>query len=176
MTKARGGGIGRRLVAGAVAGAAGTGAMDFVLYQRYRRDGGKETAWYWESAEGVTSWDEASAPGQLGQELERLVTRRPPPDRWARATTNLAHWVTGVGWGVQYGALAGKTSRHPWLRVLALGPVAWLSGYALLGLAKVYKPIWRYDARTLGMDLSAHLVYGATAGAAFAALTRRTGS
>ena len=80
------------------------------------------------------------------------------------------HWATGIGWGVLYGALASTTSRQPWARALALGPVAWLSGYVVLPLAKVYKPIWEYDARTLADDLSAHLVYGAAASAAFAAL------
>ena len=90
----------------------------------------------------------------------------------ARTTTNLVHWATGIGWGVQYGALAVTTSRHPWLGALALGPTVWLAGYALLPLAGVYKPIWEYDARTLGDDLSAHLVFGATTSAVFAALTR----
>ena len=120
----------------------------------------------------MTSWDAASAPGQLGQKLERFVTGHSPPDRWARTTTNVVHWATGIGWGLQYGALAGRTSRHPWIRVLALGPVVWLTGYAILPLAGVYKPIWEYDAWTLGEDLSAHLVYGATTSAVFAALTR----
>jgi hypothetical protein len=165
--------LGRNLAAGALAGAAGTAAMDLLLYRRYRRDGGKHSLWRWESAVDVTSWDEASAPGQLGRKLERFVTGSPPPDDWARTTTNLVHWATGIGWGIQYGALAVRTSRHQWVRALALGPTAWLSGYVLLPLAKVYKPIWEYDARTLSQDLSAHMVYGATTSAAFAVLTRR---
>jgi hypothetical protein len=48
----------------------------------------------------------------------------------------------------------------------------WIAGYAVLPLAGVYKPIWEYDARTLGEDLSAHLVFGAATSAVFAALTR----
>jgi hypothetical protein len=172
VSNARGFGILRHLALGAVAGAVGTAAMDLVQYWRYRREGGKESLWRWELAAGVTSWDEASAPGQVGQELERFVTGRPPPDRWARTTTNLVHWATGIGWGLQYGALAGRTSGHPWVRGLALGPAVWLAGYAVLPLAGVYKPIWEYDARTLGVDLSDHLVFGVTTGAVFAALTR----
>lgn len=172
MRNARGSGIGRHLAAGAVAGAVGTAAMDLLLYRRYRRDGGKEPFERWELAAGVTGWDEASAPGKIGQKLERLVTGRPPPDRWARTTTNVVHWATGIGWGVQYGALAGRTSGHPWIRALALGPAVWIAGYAVLPLAGVYKPIWEYDARTLGEDLSAHLVFGAATSAVFAALTR----
>ncbi|HEX3613213.1 MAG TPA: hypothetical protein VHU88_16105 [Sporichthyaceae bacterium] len=75
-------------------------------------------------------------------------------------------------------ALASEGPREaradpPWLRAAALGPTAWLGSYALLPLAKVYQPIWKYDARTLGKDLSAHLVFGAATGTAFAALTHR---
>jgi hypothetical protein len=162
----------RRLVAGALAGVVGTTAMDLVLYVRYRREGGKDSVYRWEFAGGVTSWEEASAPGQLGQKVERFVTGGPPPDDWARPTTNLVHWATGVGWGLQYGALARRTAAHRWTATLALGPTAWLASYAVLPLAKVYQPIWKYDARTLGRDLSAHLVFGIVTATAFAAFTK----
>ena len=161
-----------RLALGAVSGAVGTAAMDLLWYRRYRRDGGQDSAWRWESVEGVTTWDEASAPGQLGEKVERLVTGHAPPDRWARPTTNLVHWATGAGWGLQYAALTARPSKYPVRRALALGPTAWLAGYVILPLAGVYKPIWDYDARTLGKDLSAHLLYGATTSAAFAVLSR----
>lgn len=164
--------LGRRVVAGAVAGAVGTTAMDLLLYGRYRRDGGKDSFVRWEFAGGVTSWDEASAPGQMGRKVERIVTGAEPPDSWARPTTNLVHWATGIGWGIQYGAIARATGAYPWLRAVALGPSAWISSYVILPLAKVYKPIWAYDARTLADDLSAHLVFGTTTAGAFAALTR----
>ena len=165
-------GLARSLVAGAVAGAVGTAAMDLVLYRRYRSGGGHESPWQWESAADVRTWDQASAPGQLGQKVERLVTRRTPDDVWARPTTNAVHWATGIGWGVQYGALAGLSSKHTWLRALAFGPAAWLAGYVVLPLAGVYKPIWKYDARTLGDDLSVHIVYGLVTAAAFAVVSR----
>jgi hypothetical protein len=162
----------RDLAAGAVAGTAGTAAMDLVWYRRYQREGGKDSFWRWEFGGNVVGWGDVSAPGQLGRKVLRRVTGRRPPDEWARATTNVVHWATGIGWGLQYGALASTTSRHPLMRALALGPAAWLSGYALLPLAKVYKPIWEYDAKTLGKDLSAHMAYGAAASTAFAALMR----
>jgi hypothetical protein len=87
-------------------------------------------------------------------------------------TTNLVHWATGMGWGLQYGALANWPSKHQSLCMLGLGPVAWLASYVILPLAGVYKPIWEYDARTLADDLSAHVVFGTATSAAFAALTR----
>jgi hypothetical protein len=163
----------RDLVAGALAGAIGTAAMDLLLYERYRHADGTDDVWSWEFAGDVKSWDEASAPGQLGRKALRQLTGDEPPDRWARPTTNVVHWATGVGWGVLYGVLAGTKSRRPWLRAVGLGPAAWLSGYVVLPLAKVYKPIWDYDGRTLADDLSAHLVYGGVASAAFWVLTGR---
>jgi uncharacterized membrane protein YagU involved in acid resistance len=103
--------------------------------------------------------------------LRRLLGHE-PPDEWARPATNIVHWATGVGWGVAYGVTATTTSRHRMARALALGPVAWLSGYVVLPLAKVYKPIWEYDARTLADDLSAHMVYGTVVSAVYWTLSR----
>ena len=172
MRNAHSSGLVRHAVRGAIAGAVGTAAMDLLLYSRYRRAEGKDSLVEWEFAGGVMGWDQASAPGQLGQKLERFVMQQPPPDRWARATTNVVHWSTGVGWGLQYGVLASRTIRHPLIRAVALGPVAWLAGYVILPLARVYKPIWTYDARTLADDLSAHLVFGMSTSIAFAAFKR----
>jgi hypothetical protein len=161
--------LGRRLMLGALSGAVGTLAMDALLYRRYRRAGGTDSAWQWESAADVTTWKAASAPGRVGEKVLGLLTADPLPDRWARPTTNAVHWATGVLWGAQFALAAG---RRPLTSALLLGPAAWSTGYLVLPLAGIYRPIWTYDVRTLGRDLSAHLVYGATTSAAFAALHR----
>jgi hypothetical protein len=88
---------GTNLLFGALSGAAGTTAMDLLLYARYRRRGGKDAVWKWEFAEGIKDWDEASAPGQVGRKVGELFAQGPLPDSWARSTTNLVHWATGVG-------------------------------------------------------------------------------
>ena len=173
MRNARDSGIGRHLAAGAVAGAVGTAAMDLLLYRRYRRDGGKEPFERWELAAGVTGWDEASAPGKIGQKLERLVTGRPPPDGGPGPRRTSCTGPRASGGASSTALLAGRTSGHPWIRALALGPLVWLAGYVVLPLAGVYKPIWDYDVQTLREDLSAHLVFGAATSAVFAALTRQ---
>jgi hypothetical protein len=136
--------------------------MDLHLYRQYRSEGGKEPFLRWEFAAGVTNWNEASAPGQVGRRLLRAVTNREPPDKSARSTTNLVHWATGVGWGIQYGVVAPKLMGRPWISGITLGSMVWLSSYAVLGPAMVYKPIWKYDTATLAKDLSAHLIYGST--------------
>ncbi|GAA5141884.1 hypothetical protein [Pseudonocardia adelaidensis] len=173
MSKRRGSGIGSRAIRGMIAGAVGTAAMDLVWFSRYRRGGGKDPLLRWEFGGDVLSWADASAPGQFGQNVERIVTGRQPPEGWARTTTNVVHWATGIGWAVQYSVLAGRPARHPVIRAVALGPVVWLSGYVTLALTGVYEPIWKYDVRTLADDLSAHFVFGLTTSATYAALTRQ---
>ena len=172
MRQAHGPSVGRRLAIGAVSGLAGTAAMDVLQYLWYRRGGGEQSPLRWESADGVSSWDAASAPGQLGEKLARRLSGAPLADHWARTMTNTVHWATGAGWGLQYALVSGAPSPHAVVRALALGPVAWLSGYAVLPLAGVYEPIWRYSLRTLGKDLSGHVVYGSVTSAAYALLSR----
>ncbi|MCU1452856.1 MAG: hypothetical protein JWN46_1002 [Acidimicrobiales bacterium] len=161
-----------RAATGALAGAAGTAAMDAVWYARYRRGGGTQGPLEWELGAAVDSWEDASSPGKVGQRLLRAIWRREPPEHWARTTQTVVHLATGMGWGMAYGVVAGSRERPPWAGGLALGPVAWLTSYATLPLLGVYKPIWEYDAKTLADDLSAHLVFGATTGAVDAVLAR----
>jgi hypothetical protein len=49
----------------------------------------------------------------------------------------------------------------------------WAQSYAVLVPAKLYKPIWEYDAETLWKDLSAHLVYGLATATTFRVLAGR---
>jgi len=160
------------VAAGAVAGAVGTAAMDAVWYVRHRRGGGRKGPLAWEFG-GVDKWDDVSAPGQLGKRLLEGFLGRDVPDRWAQLTQNVVHWGTGAAWGAELGLVAGSRRRVSWRAGLALGPVVWLTSYAVLPLAGLYKPMWEYDAPTLAKDLSAHVVYGIATGAAFAALARR---
>ncbi len=134
---------------GAVAGAVGTLGMDLVVYTRYRREGGSESAWSWESARSVENWDDASAPGQIGRKVAAAVLRREPPDRWARTTTNAVHLATGVGWVLQYGILATRSTKHPVARVLALETPGYSDGTSLTAMSAEAWPFRRqsYDPR-----------------------------
>jgi hypothetical protein len=163
--------LGVAAAAGAVAGAVGTAAMDTLLYTRHRRGFGQEQPLEWEFG-GVNTWDDASTPGQVGRRLEEAVLRHPAPDGWAQATQNAVHWATGMSWGAQFGVAARLAHRASWRSGLVLGVLAWATSYVVLPRAKLYKPIWEYDAKTLADDLGAHLVYGASTGAAFAWLAR----
>jgi hypothetical protein len=161
------------VVRGLVAGVLGTLAMDTLWYVRYRRGGGTEGFRPWEFAADVKTWDDASAPGQVGRRLFEGLFQRKLPDAQARLVTNITHWAYGVGAAGAYGLIAGSL---PAARI-AYGPVfgsaVWATSYAVLPAAGLYQPIWKYDRATLAKDLSAHLLFGTTTAAAFAALSGR---
>jgi hypothetical protein len=161
------GGVARGLVAGAV----GTAAMDALLFARYRRDGGDSRLADWEFSSGISSWDQAPAPAQVGKRLvEGLFRREIPPER-AALVNNITHWGYGILGGVQYGLVAGSLSTPRVAYGLPFGASVWAAGYVVLPAAKLYKPIWDYDRKTLAKDLSAHLVYGLSTAAAFRLLS-----
>lgn len=155
---------------GVLAGGAGTVAMDLLLYRRYRRGGGEERLVEWELSAGLDGWERAPAPAQVGRRIVEGLFQVELAPRWARPVNNVVHWGYGLAWGALYSLLAGSARVPRAAYGLVLGPVVWGSGYVVLPLAKLYKPIWEYDAATLAKDLSAHMVYGVTTAAAFRAV------
>jgi hypothetical protein len=144
--------------------------MDVAWFIRYKRDGGESGFVDWEFSSGLCSWEQAPAPAQIGKRLvEGVFQREVPPDR-AAFVNNLTHWAYGLFWGTQYGIVAGSLRTQRIRYGLAFGSIVWASGYAVLPLARLYKPIWEYDGKTLAKDLSAHLAYGLGTATAFRAL------
>lgn len=157
---------------GLIAGAAGTAAMDALLFSRYRRKGGEDGFQAWELSSGLSGWEQAPAPAQVGKRIvEGLFGVKLAPGR-ARLVNNVTHWAYGILGGAQYGLLAGSLARPRILYGLPFGASVWGAGYVVLPAAKLYEPIWEYDAATLANDLSAHLVYGVATAAALQALSR----
>lgn len=161
----------RRVAIGALAGGIGTIAMDSLWFARYRRDGGTDSPLEWEFG-GVDGWGDVSAPGKVGERVLTFVRGRRPPSRWAATTQTVVHWMTGASWGAALALSTNRVRQRCWGAGPLLGLTAWLTSYAVLPTLGIYKPIWRYDARTLTKDLSAHLVFGTTTSASFALLTR----
>jgi hypothetical protein len=157
---------------GAAASAIGTLVMDASLYWRYRHDGGDASFPKWESSEGLTSWENAPAPALVAKKALGLVLKREVSPRYARFLNNATHWGYGVATGAGYGLFA-RSRRKPevWFG-LPFGAAVWGSGYAVFPQFGVYEPIWKYDVKTLGKDLSAHLIFGTATAAAFALLNR----
>ena len=159
------------VVGGLLAGAVGTVGLDTVQYVKYRRAGGKESPLAWEFAP-VDSWETAPDPGQVARRLIEGFTQRKLPDRWAFPISTVAHWAYGSTAAAVYGVLAGSArTPHP-AYGLPFGATVWATSYAVLPQAGLYQPIWKYDAKTLAWDLSAHLAYGAGTGTTFWLLTK----
>jgi len=159
---------------GLAAAAVGTAAMDLLLYARYRRGGGTSPPLDWEFSAGVTSWDQAPAPAQVGRRVVEGVFRRTLPDDTAAAINNITHWGYGALNGAPYGIVAGSLASPRAAYGLLFGASVWATSYVVLPLAGLYKPIWEYDRHTLAKDLSAHLVYGLTTAVVFNRLTSRS--
>jgi len=160
------------LFRGTTAGAVGTAAMDALLYARYRRGGGTEGFLAWETSAGLADWDGAPAPAIVGKRLVEGLFGIELSPRWARLTNNVTHWGYGKVLGAQYGMVVGTTGVTRAWHGPALGTQAFANSYIVLPLAKLYQPIWEYDAKTLARDYSAHLVYGITAAFTFRMLAR----
>ncbi len=140
--------------------------MDLLWYRRYRDGGGDRDVLSWVfSAEATDFGDDAPAPARVGKRVADVVGLD-LDDSSVGATNNVVHWMTGIGWGTVAG-LAAAVSPVPGIGVgVATGVTAWGTSYAVLGRLGIYKPISQYDKSTLWKDLSAHLVFGLTLGAA----------
>jgi hypothetical protein len=160
-------------IRGVAASAPGTLAMDASLYRRYRHDGGDAAFPGWESSEGLVSWENAPAPALVSKKLLEGVLEQDVSPRYARLLNNATHWGFGLAAGAGYGLLLGSRPKPKLWYGLPFGAAVWASGYVVLPLLGVYKPIWKYDVETLGKDLSAHLVFGTATAAAFSLLARK---
>jgi hypothetical protein len=156
---------------GLIAGTLGTGAMDTLLFARYKRGGGESDFAAWEFSAGLEGWENAPAPAQVGKRLvEGLFQRELAPER-ARLVNNVTHWATGLVGAAQYGVVVGSLASRRIGYGVPFGATVWASGYAVLPAVKLYQPIWEYDRKTLANDLSAHLVYGLATAVAFELLS-----
>lgn len=160
----------KSVLTGAAAGGIGTLAMDLVWYARYRSGGGDDGFSDWEFSTSTESFEEASAPGQVGKKLADTVGVD-LADESAGATTNVMHWLTGVGYGMAHGLARGG---HGIVAGgVTTGVAAFANSYAMLGALGVYRPIWEYDADTLRKDLTAHFAFGLVTSAAYRLLSGR---
>src|SRR5689334_2759670 len=159
------------VIRGLIAGSVGTAAMDAVLFARYKRGGGDSGFKNWESSAGLTGWEQAPAPAQVGKRLAEGLFRVELPPTSARLVNNLTHWGYGIVNGGLYGLIAESLPTPRVTYGLPFGAAVWASGYVILPATKLYEPIWKYDPKTLAKDLSAHLVYGLTTAAALRLLS-----
>jgi pimeloyl-ACP methyl ester carboxylesterase len=92
------------VLAGLLAGAAGTVCLDAVHYLKYRRAGGTDSPRAWEFAP-VESWETAPAPGQVAKRVlegftQRMYARTHDRDTATTWTTREAQYDAVCTWGI----------------------------------------------------------------------------
>lgn len=127
---------------GAVAGAAGTLAMDLIWYRRHRRTGGESGFDQWEFSTSFESYEEAPAPAKVGNDSSKVFFRPSSPQRLSGLLNNTVR-------GTAHGFVAGSIRAPELVSGPATGATAWAAAYTVLGSADLYKPIWEYDAKVL---------------------------
>ena len=157
------------LAKGAIAGVAGTAAMDLFQYLQYRAGGGSGGPVTWEFS-SVPGWDGAPAPAQIGKRVFEALFARTLSDRAANRVNNVMHWGYGISWAAAFGIVTGSASRSRARLGPVFGTVVFLADYVVLPPTGLYQPIWTYDAKTLGKDWASHLVYGTVSGTSLRAL------
>jgi hypothetical protein len=149
----------RAAAQGLCAGVIGTAV--FTAYQLATGKAGGE--------EQPKEWSEAATPAQVGQRVAEGVFQEEVPLERAGLLTQVVHWLYGSSWGVLYGLLE-ESIRQPVVSGAALTGAVVATDYTLLPAMKLYRPPWRYPAKTLAADVATHLIHGLATAAAFRAL------
>ncbi|HEX8285383.1 MAG TPA: DUF6789 family protein [Pyrinomonadaceae bacterium] len=149
-----------RILLGALAGLAATAPMTLAMKlmheqlpreERYPLPPRQVT-------EGVA--EKAGVNKQLGEDEREAAT-------WA------SHFAYGTACGALYGALAGgRADSHPLLAGVGFGVAVWAGSYlGWLPAAGIIAPATEHPARRNALMIAAHVVWGATTGAALAGLS-----
>ena len=149
----------QRALAGAIGGAAGTLVLS-----------GLREAW---SRIGVV-FD--TAPIQVVDRLEELVSAEGFSPGAHRALSVAAHCAYGVGAGAVLGLLRRETGEPAEEAAVgsALGVLVWGAGWSSwLPLTGVHSPPWRQRTPKVLLPVLDHAVFGATWGLAYWVLTRK---
>jgi hypothetical protein len=158
------------LARGVASGLAGTAALTAVQTAVAIRRGsslGEAVA-----PEPPESWEDAPAPGQVGERFLRALFRRPPSTENANVVTNVVHWAYGAGWGGLYGIVQGSVDAGTAAAGTAFSGVVVGSAYTVLPAMRIYDKPWEYSPSTLAQDAGYHLVYGLTVAGAYRLLDR----
>ena len=156
-------------IRGVGASAAGTLAMDALLYRRYRGGGGRPRSSVGD-LDGVGSWDGAPAPALVAKRVLETVTKHDVPSRYARTSTTSRTGVSvsppGRPTGCARVAQAQRLVRAA-VRGRGLGRrIRRPAGARRLPADR------KYGLKTVEKDLSAHLVFGAATAATYRLLAR----
>ena len=152
---------------GLLAGLAGTALMAAYREAVGRTKGRSVAA---EQLKEPRTWAEAPAPAQLAKKISEGVLHKRVTKRQVPLLTNVLHWSYGAGLGALYGLAASRLQKNPLAQGTAFGGAVWGLAYASLTPLGIYEAPWRSSPKTVGVDLSYHLVYGLGVAAVFEAL------
>jgi hypothetical protein len=160
------------LVRGAVAGVVGTTAMtalqELVIKLRKHTTVDIDTMGH----EETDPWSKAPAPARVGRLIvEGVFGKEVPPER-IPLFTNVMHWGFGTTMGPMYAVAERALGGTRILGGPLFGLGVWAQSYATLVPLGLYKPPWRYPAKSIAKDVSYHLVYGTGTAAGYAVLRR----
>jgi hypothetical protein len=155
------------LLRGLLAGSAGTGLM--TAYQTLVQSG--ESEGDEQPTDEEERWQQAPAPARVARRILEGVFQQVAADR-IPLLTNATHWLYGTTLGGIYGLVQGTVRANPVAGGLVFGAGAWALSYLQLVPMGIYEAPWRYPAKTLAVDLSYHVVYGAGVAGASDALER----
>ena len=141
-----------RMVYGALAGTAATGAMSLVMLAASRREHVPDPA-----PEVIT---------------ENLVPVDDAPEPVENALSTVTHFAFGAGAGALFGALAPRLPGPPWARGPLFGFAVLLTSYqGWVPAAGILPPLTRQQPARRRELVVSHAVYGAVLGAVCRPLT-----
>lgn len=122
--------------------------------------------------EDVDPWEKAPAPAQLARRMLEALFRVEVPAKRIPLFTNAVHWGYGTALGGVYGLVESSVRPRPAVHGALFGMGVWTMSYATLVPMGLYKPPWRYPAKSIAKDVSYHLVYGTGVAAGYALVER----
>lgn len=161
--------VARGVAAGLVGTACMTAWQEVAGWLKRRGQNGATSA----AEPAADPWEKAPAPAQVAKRtIEALLPVEIGVERIS-LFTNAVHWGYGTALGAVYGLVQASFRPSPAFHGPAFGLGVWAQSYAMLVPMGLYKPPWRYPAKTIAKDLSYHLVYGAGVAAGYELVERR---
>jgi hypothetical protein len=152
----------KRILLGALAGLAATAPMTLAMKLMHERLPREEQYPLppRQVTEGVA--EKAGVNRRLGEDEREAAT-------WA------SHFAYGAACGALYGALSGeRVDGHPVLAGVGFGVAVWAGSYlGWLPAAGIIAPATEHPARRNALMITAHVVWGATAGLTLSGLEGR---
>ncbi|HEX2725772.1 MAG TPA: DUF6789 family protein [Beijerinckiaceae bacterium] len=107
-------------------------------------------------------------PRQITMNVARTAGVEPVRESDRKALTIASHFAYGAACGALYAGVADRLPGHPVAKGIGFGLAVWAGSYlGWLPAAGLLSPATEHPARRNALMIAAHVVWGATAGAAY---------